>query len=186
MAGLILSVVPATSRAQDGTRVGLGVGVTSPFTPGAFGSDIGPLMSTINIPITGQRIRIEPMVGFVRMSDSNNNMDVSRSALHLGSGIFGLKRSGSTIFYFGGRAGIMRNSVSFDFDDAPQFAPEDESSTDFFLAPATGAEYLFADTFSLGGEVQLVYTRFGNESEESDASRSALHTKTIFFVRWHF
>ena len=184
----ILATGPASSGAQNnGTRIGLGLGVTSPFTPDFLQSEYGALMSTISIPITGSKVRIEPMIGFVRTSDGNDQFDVTQSGLRLGTGIFGLKRSGSTLFYFGGRAGIMRNSVSYDIENDPPFGPEDESTTDYFVAPATGVEYLFADTFSLGGEVQLVYTRFGQpDSDESDMSSSAMHTKTVFFVRWHF
>lgn len=170
--------------AQQGTRIGVGVGVNG--TGAVFDSDdvILGVPASIYLPITFSSFRIEPEVGLFRSSVSNDEADFESSAtlLQLGTGVFVLRPMGGTTFYYGGRVGITRFSmdVSSGGDD------EEESSTNFFVGPALGGEYMFGENFSLGGEAQLMFTSVGSEDENDDVSISYLNTGGVFFVRWHF
>lgn len=164
-----LSAAADVANAQDGTRFGLGVGMT----------DFDFASSTVYVPITMRNVRIEPMLAFSRTAREEGTVDISVSNIRLGSGIFALSRTGDNLIYYGGRIGVNSRSVDVEGDDVF----DDDSETDIFIAPATGMEHFFGDAFSLGGEVQLVYTQFDDEGGGDDVS--SFRTNTVFFVRWH-
>lgn len=153
---------------RDGTRVGLGVGMTGP--------DLAS--SIIYLPITMRNVRIEPMLGFNRTAREEGTVDITVSNIRLGSGIFALSSRGDNLIYYGGRIGVNSRSVDVEGDNGSN----EDSETDIFIAPATGAEHFFGESFSLGGEVQLMYTQFDDDGGD-DAS--SFRTNTVFFVRWH-
>jgi len=181
---VLLSVVAATAvpHSQAQTKVGIGVSLTgSGASIDFFEALLSP--ATIYVPITFGSFRIEPEFGIFRTSSSSGDSDFSSSetVLQLGTGLFGLKRVNQTQIYYGIRVGMTRVSSSSKFSGTKN----DDSRTNIYFSPATGAEYLFSDHFSLGGEMQLVYLSLGS-SDGSDASGSIIRTRGLFFSRWHF
>lgn len=171
-----------TVTAQNDTRVGIGIGLTG----GEFGSSLLELATlapvSIYVPVDFGSFRIEPEIGIFRASIESGDVEQTSTILQLGSGLFAQRGSGSTTLYYGGRVGITRQSSSV---DTPA-GDSDDSSTNFFIGPAVGAEYAFSSGFSLGGEAQLLYTSIGQEDDDDDTSISIIRTRPIFFVRWYF
>ena len=178
---VMLALLAPRAQAQDGTRVGLGLGVSG----GDFGFDlleIATMVPTaIYVPIHFGNIRVEPELGFVRVNTEEGEFSQSFSILQIGTGIFAARDQGATDLYFGGRVGITRSSQEVEIGDED----EDESSTNFFIGPAVGAEHNFSDRFSLGGEAQILFTSIGNVDEDDESDTSVLRTRTVFFVRWY-
>ena len=176
---LVLACAP-DARAQDGARFGLGIGLSSSglgsLDLDGIESVFGP--ASLYVPITFSGFRLEPEFGFFRTSMDEGDFESSVTLLQIGTGIFALSPVGGAIIYYGGRVGLIRLSSSF---ESPS-GEGDDSSNNFFLGPATGGEYYFGDNFSLGGEMQLIYTSF----DEDEGSFSIIRTRGVFFIRWHF
>lgn len=179
------SVTPAT--AQTGTRVGLGIGLSNASLGASDLSFVETILSptSIYVPITFAGFRLEPEIGYFRLSADNGEAESTTSLFQLGTGVFAIQSAGDNLLYFGGRVGITRQSTSFDFSGDFPGGNEESSVTNFFVGPAVGAEHFFGDRFSLGGEAQVIYTSLGDDDEGDDSSASLLRTRGIFFVRWH-
>jgi hypothetical protein len=176
----LLTALP--SQAQE-ARVGLGVGI-SPSSLNVVDVDrlLAPL--SIYLPVVTPSFRLEPEIGLLRGSSSDDDFESTSTAFSMGAGLF-LNRpmDASTLLYGGVRLGTLFLSDTIE----SEFGDEDESRTDFFVGPSAGGEHFFSDHFSLGGEAQVLYTSFGDEEDEGeDASRSVLRTRALFFVRWYF
>jgi hypothetical protein len=148
--------------------------------------DVDQLLAPLSIylPVVTPSFRLEPEIGLLRGSSSDDNFESTSTAFSVGSGLF-LNRpvEASTMLYGGVRLGAVFLSESFESEFGDD---DDESRTDFFVGPAAGGEHFFSEHFSLGGEAQVLYTSFGEEDEEDDVSSSVLRTRAIFFVRWYF
>lgn len=163
---------PATAQTRFGLGVGIGTG-----TAGADFDGLGAI--AVYVPIHASSIRIEPEVGLLRVSSSDDDFEQSTTILQLGSGFFAnLSDEDDTMIYVGGRLGIQRSSSSFANNE------EEESMTNFFIGPAVGGEHFLEDNFSLGGEARLIYLSFDEEAN-SGLFDSALYTNAVFFVRWY-
>lgn len=120
---------------------------------------------SIYIPIiVSPKFRLEPEIGFWWLSRSG----YSSTILRIGWGMFSIERKKQTNLYQGLRVGVILK------DDYT-------STTDIFIGPALGGEYLFSSHFSLGGEAQLNFVYCTNAD-----SRSTLSTKVLSFLRWYF
>ncbi len=165
---------PATAQTRFGLGVGIGTG-----TAGADFDGLGAI--AVYVPIHASSIRIEPEVGLLRVSSSDDDFEQSTTILQLGSGFFAnLSDDDDTAIYIGGRLGIQRFSASASFGDEE----EEESVSNFFIGPAVGGEHFLGDNFSLGGEARLIYLSFDEEAN-SGLFDSALYTNAVFFVRWY-
>lgn len=175
-----LFVATPSAHAQDETRVGIGLGMTN------IGLDLFEFAvltpASIYIPIDFGSFRLEPEIGFARFQEKFGDFEETSTVFQIGTGIFALRRMGSTTIYYGGRVGLVRFSLS---EEGPGDDDSESSSTNVFLGPSMGAEHNFSDHFSLGGEVQVLYTSIGSEDEDDDSSASFLRTRPVFFVRWY-
>ena len=91
--------------------------------------------------------------------------------------------------YYGLRFGLMYRSIkSFERTIySPEGTDLEISKTDWYIAPTFGSEYFVSPHFSVGGEVRVEFTSYGEWEENS--SRSNLFTiqnRNLFFVRWYF
>jgi hypothetical protein len=175
------------------TRVGIGTAIAMGRDFISFGDNEGLFFlsadfTSIYLPILfGTKFRIEPEAGFFRGSLSTNDVSFSYTSLRLGFGIFPVVPKGKTNLYYGLRAGMNRTSITATSEFSPDI--RDDAKTDFFIGPAIGGEYFFADHFSLGGEAQLNYVSFGqfdNARSSNDLSESAWASTALIFVRWYF
>ena len=169
--------------AQDGTRIGLGVSLTaSGGSVDLFETVLSP--ASIYVPITFGKFRIEPEFGIFRVS-SESGGDFPRSStstvLQFGTGLFAVNRIDKTLLYYGARFGLTRMSDSFDSNGSS----DSSSRTNIYGGPALGAEYMFSEHFSLGGEAQLIYLSVGS-TDDNDDTGSVLRSRALFFSRWHF
>ena len=184
---IIICIAGTSTYAQEQDRVGIGFGYSSSGALGIAGSklNIDDIISPVSIylPMTFGNFRLEPEIGYVRSSASGDEQNITFSTFQLGTGLFALNRiSDKTNFYYGGRLGFIRQSSEialgeFDIDT------ESDSSTNFFLGPAMGAEHMLGDHFSVGGEAQLLYTSIDNEDE---IDTSLIQTRATLFLRIHF
>lgn len=163
--------------------------------------------SVIYVPIIDSRenLRLEPEFGLTRSSMTEEIEDVGESSekttsLRIGCGLFWYKPVNKVSFYYGGRIGIVRMSSSAEQDYKNPFLGEDSetktSQTNLYLGPAIGAEYWISEHFSVGGEAQLLYTKYGEPKVETDGeeqeerevklSRSLMQTQYMFILRWYF
>lgn len=192
----IVCVSALPVHGQEGTRFGLGVGISDAGLNVPVFGDVETLLSPSSffLPITLASFRVEPEIGYFRTSTTesldDDEAEASATILQFGVGIFSLNRAGGTVIYYGARVGITRQSASLNFSG--EAAPDDveASSTNFFVGPAVGGDHFLGDHFSLGGEVQVLYTSIGQEDvEEDDApevSSSFIRTRAVFLIRWHF
>lgn len=158
--------------------------------------------SVIHVPIIRGGLKLEPELGYLRASSSVKVEDMGEvstntSSLRIGCGVFLYKPVNKVSFYYGGRIGIVKMSSSEEEDyESPLYGEDTESKTsqtNFYIGPAVGAEYWIGEHFSVGGEAQLLYTKYGEpkiedgeEEDEVDISQSLMMTKYMFVLRWYF
>lgn len=187
-----LLCMPTGATAQG--RVGLGLGLQNSSI--LFDDDIGlvnSLTPQVYVPIAiSNSIIVEPGVGFFRLKESEESdfgdEELTATALRLGLGVlFVVARPERGRIYAGPRAGIMRISSTFVFDD-----DENEMKrTDLVFAGVLGGEFFLMPAFSLGGEAGLTYLSMGQEEIEPDpgfednSDGSSLSLGTEFRVRWY-
>lgn len=161
----LLFLVPLTAHAQ--TEPTPGIGLSASVQAGQF---------DILIPVwTGPRTAFIPSVGF------NFGQDVG---LDLRAGIAArfYRRVAEVSPYVGLRGGVLFFSPS-----QPEDGPDLDSTVDFLVGGAFGAEAFLASKFSLGVEGQLNLTlsgegsaRFGNPGNVNVNTGAAV-TATVYF-----
>jgi hypothetical protein len=197
--------------AQDSTRA---VAQTTPAPRFGFGVSIGPatvlladaggsypseqFLSGFYASITGTTFKLEPEVAVSRIKATeeagNYTYEQSYMAMRLGAGLFRMSPIGQTVLYFGGRTGVILESVSqeYDSDFAGEGDSEHNSRTNFYVGPAVGAEHFLGKNFSIGAEGQLVFTFFGDYSgngefaEDAETSFTSIDNRVLLFLRWYY
>lgn len=187
---LILAILITNSAyAEDETRVGLGTGFSTGGTISILNLEIAVegALSPVSFyaPVTFGNVRLEPEIGYMRYSRSSENGDSSNRTLQLGTGVFGVREIAErTHFYFGARIGVLLHALDMSYDGP--FLPDDvsDSSTNLYIGPAIGSEYMLNNNFSLGGETQLLYTSY--DDVEEDIDESVINTRATLFLRVYF
>lgn len=190
---LVLLVLAATARAQDGgNRVGIGVSLIQ----GALIADLEELqfgatfLSNIYVPIiVGRSFKLEPEIGFLRFSEDGEFAEETITQWRFGIGAFYYMRAAESLrAYVGPRLGLQLTSMTDENGGKYEF-----DETDLLIGIALGGEYFFSDNFSLGGEIQLNYTSFGEPSykidgveQEMDLGRSLINNNGLILLRWYF
>jgi hypothetical protein len=210
-AAAVAAAAPAAAQgrppaSQPGVSVGLGVGIEPLASLGITSS--GNLNGTVNgsgfapvglyVPIqVGPQIRIEPVIGFWHVSGNRNaggvapGDQIGGSATTLGvGGLLYLAPPAPTGFYVGLRLALNWQSADV---AAGGGTTTTFKETDFSLAPVFGGEYAFASRFTVGAELQLPLTWYGNPSSENAGTtvtnnndRSGFRTNAVVFLRYFF
>ncbi len=205
----VIALVAITVVAQE-NKTGIGLVFKEPLLTtlmdilGSGGEDLSTVAlphSTIYIPIIRGNLKLEPEFGLIRMSSSQKIEDYGEASekttsLRIGCGVFLYKSVNKVSFYYGGRIGIVRMSSSGEEEyEDPLFGEDSEteiSQTNIYLGPILGAEYWIGEHFSVGGEAQLLYTKYGEpkiedeDEDEVEISQSLMQTRYMFVLRWYF
>lgn len=195
-----------SSSAEPFIGLGVRLGTIAPLA--------APTRLNVYVPINLMPIlRIEPDLGFSRSASVNENFDddgnsVLRqenkdSVFRLGVGAFYMMQPANrTNIYVGGRLGLLRNSSVQQVDAVVLGANVNTTTTttrnDIMASLATGGEAYVTTHFSLGGEVALDFTSFGDprvttdpesnmdDDDDTSSSTTALSTSGALFLRWYF
>jgi len=167
---LQLLLLASSAFAQDAKpgRIGLGISISDVGEVVVAGTGNTPssvITPTILVPINiTSRFRVEPEMGFYWNTFTNEATSAvpartrKSNSIHVGTGAFWLSSTERFTLSYGARVAYIRytqsdvgssGTESFNFPTFPGF----------FLAPAVGGEYFLSDHLSLGGEVQVRYTR---------------------------
>ncbi len=153
----------ALAQQKEPVKVGLGLGmnVNQLLQPTDLNSaGVAPVAIYVPIQITPQ-LRVEPWLGFWTYSQNNfpgRNTDMSRHAWDLGvGGLWYFQQASPLGLYLGARLGLTFSGG--EIDPGVTF-----SETDFRILAVTGAEYFIAPRFSVGAEIQLGVTFYGDQS----------------------
>lgn len=196
---LLISLVSSSLLAgeDDGERNRFGVGI-SLFEE--FLSLSGPSYSVdltggvnVYLPVRlRENVRIEPEFGIMYTSYDyeydGESYDGSERIIRIGIGIMPIIQRGKLDMYYG-----LRLGVSFASLKEPErtiytpFEMQDYSKTDWYIAPAFGSEFFVSPHFSVGGEVRLEFTSFGEWNDSGSTSDLyTIQNRNLFFVRWYF
>ncbi len=177
------------------TRIGLGITYTYYKESFIYIINEGILIPTIFIPIkVSPKFRIEPEIGFYRISDhysdKYSNHKTTEKIFQIGVGLCPVVTKNSFDFYFGSRIGYLYISLSDEYISNAYLDKDKGSAKGFYISPVLGGEYYFSKHFSLGGEVQVKYSRYNlEEKENSDKSNSTFSkflTYSTVIIRIYF
>jgi len=182
----------STTRPDTGS---FGIGMTistfavlvEDFTMTPFG------VSAILLPIrVSGKMMLEPEIGIIRVKYSSTSATGSTeyafTNVRLGTGILAqLARRGALRPYAGPRVGIERRSTR---SVSSATGTDKTTQTNWSLSGVLGAQHYFTEHFSLGGEAQLSYVKFGNQETsgfgEPVSGRTLVHTTAVAMLRWYF
>ena len=185
---------------EKSMRFGLGVSIGTELQNNDNERTTPLSIPTFYVPIIlSPKFRIEPQIGFLIGTSSDDDKDQTNKMFSIGAGIFMQSRKGKADLYYGLRVGVLLSSYKIEVappDSAQQqpmgpFAPpppqdESDSMTDIFIGPAIGGEYFVSDHLSVGGEIELQYIILGQYEENEDVSQSLMKVKPLIFVRWYY
>jgi hypothetical protein len=164
---LLLAALFLTSHAAAQTEPAPGIGLSASVQAGQF---------DIALPVwTSPSLALIPSVGFDLAQDVGTDLRVGLAARFY-------RRVAEVSPYFGVRGGLLRFSPA-----EPEDGPELDSTIDFLVGGAFGAEAFLLPAFSLGVEAQLNATfsaeesaRFGNPGN-LNVNTGAAVTATVYF-----
>jgi hypothetical protein len=195
------AVMQASTQPASPVKVGFGVSI-GPATvllagpSGSYPSE--QFLSGFYLPIVGSAFKVEPEFAISRVKATEEAEDyeyeLSYMALRLGVGLFKISPIGQTVLYYGGRIGVILESISEDYDSdfAGDSESDDNSRTNFYVGPALGAEHFIGKNFSIGAEGQLIITVFGDYSDEDEFASTAqthytaIDNRALVFLRWYY
>jgi hypothetical protein len=193
---LVSSSLSAGEETEETNRYGVGISLFEEFLSFAGTSFVSDLTGGVNIYLplrVGGEFRIEPEIGVMFLSYDyeyyGETHDNSERVIRVGLGLGPIIQRGKLDIYYGLRFGLSFRSIK-DFQRtiwSPEGTEEEISKTDWYVAPAFGSEYFVSPHFSVGGEVRVEFTSYGEWDDSS--SRSDLYTiqnRNLFFVRWYF
>ncbi|HHS12244.1 MAG TPA: hypothetical protein ENN03_00585 [bacterium] len=176
----------------DNLRIGLGAAIGKEILPYSMGS--GFVFKMVDFPsfyipiIIASNFRVEPFFGFYNLKFEEGDDWESLNYMEYGAGLFFMKWFGPVDLYGGVRFGFFFSKMAGEYNDSES----SWSRNDLFVGPALGGEYFFTRHLSLGGEVQFIYTKWGDEKYEpsspngsDDLTVTEMKTKTLFFIRWY-
>ena len=181
---LFYSILLAQNKSvQIADRVGIGVSIEKQLGikfDRYYNHSAG--ISKVYVPLTfGSKIKVEPEFAYWRYSRSMGNDKFSFSNFHYGFGIFYLFRIENTIFYFGPRFAIDHIKLpNYDSDDIKK------TKNDYNYGLALGGEYFFANNFSLGAEVQMMYIFIGEETHFYESNQKLIANEALVALLFYF
>lgn len=182
-AAAALAFAPAARAQQkEPVKVGLGLGMNvNQLVQPADLNSIGIAPVAIYVPIQiGSQFRIEPWLGFWTYSQNDfpgRNSDMSWHAWDLGvGGLWYFQPASPFGLYLGARLGLTFSGGESD----PGFT---FSETDVRILAVTGGEYFIAPRFSVGAEIQVGPTFYGDPSFK-DAVTGVTTTPDRGLISW--
>jgi hypothetical protein len=149
----------------------------------------------IYFPINTGNFLIEPSIVYF---DNNNDTDSPQSfntedkTTQIGIGVF-VKSAPvkNTYIYYGARVGYIKNESNSDFSGSQISKSKDDG---YFIAPTIGAEYRVIDSFSIGLDLSLSYsktdgstnTSFNNFDSTFDTKNTTTRSAAEIIVRYYF
>ena len=111
--------------------------------------------------------KVEPSLAYHRMSIGNESFSI----MTFGLGIFRNKIDTKSFkTYFGGRVSIT------------SYGGDGFRGEIFSIGPVSGAEYIFKNNFSIGGETQVIYTK---PNQEEVFKTSFIEINCVIFFRFY-
>ena len=192
---LCASSISAGEGSEEQNRYGVGISLFEEFFSFAYSTHVSDMTGGVNIyfPVRiGGIFRIEPEIGFDYTSYDyeyeGETYDNWERVIRIGFGMGPIIQKGKLDIYYGLRFGLAFAS-SQDYSRtvyAPEGTDRKLSKTDWYIGPAFGSEYFVSPHFSVGGEVQLDFTSYGEWGDSSTTNLYALQNRNLFFVRWYF
>jgi len=185
-------------------RIGLGTGMNlanllAPLILGDEEAFLYPISFTnLHIPVYLEQLRLEPEVGVLNSyqsgdyTDENGNVsqELRQRYLRLATtASYAFKTDRKTLLYAGLKFGLLRR---FDAEASSATADGDTSSdelitkwTDLSIGPVAGGEYGLSEHFSLGLELQAIYTRVGSPKQSGSSSEGTTSdTSSVYKERY--
>lgn len=206
----MLLLAASAASAQNAAQIGLGVGLEktllqfSSASTAEFATSVGILpvsFTTFSMPILiNGKVEFEPEFGYAGFStsvnESGSSIESSTSILQLGLALSGGKRMENLLYQFGMKAGMARQSTSYETSSPGSTTRKREmSQTNFAIGPIIGVEYFFVPKLSLGARIGINYI-FVGEPDESDSSdpgtsgedidRSIIGNDGRIDLRWYY
>ncbi|MGH7637163.1 MAG: outer membrane beta-barrel protein [Gemmatimonadaceae bacterium] len=202
LALVVLVASPAIAQESPAASAGrIGIGVTLNPTTVLADESLGflPLgVTNFVMPIRlGARATLEPEFGVFRFKEDLTQpggvaSETTLSNYRVGVGLlFNLADRAALIPYVGPRVGLVLTSVEESSTFGGSTTTTTQDQTGFYFGGALGAQHFFTRHFSLGGEVQLLYTSISYDEESSggtppDRSQSLISTNGLVTLRWYF
>lgn len=135
-------------------------------------------------PITKGDLFVEPTLRFSETRSSNVYGEADYKSTTVGVGIFNRTKKGeNTYVYGGGRVGVINVKSSYSDSWGAYYS----KTHGYFIAPSVGAEYEFANGFSIGLELAYVFTKLKYEWNGAQISTSkSFDAKKDLIARYRF
>jgi hypothetical protein len=193
---LVSSSIFAGEEPEERNRYGVGISLFEEFFSFAGSTYVTDLTGGVNIYFPariGGNIKIEPEIGVMYVSYDyeygGETYHGSERVIRVGLGIGPIFQRGKLDIYYGLRFGLALASL-IDLERSiysPEGTEDEFSRTDWYLAPAFGSEYFISPHFSIGGEVRVEFTSYGEWDESSSMTNLySIQNRNLFFVRWYF
>lgn len=202
LALVLLSASPAVAQESPAASAGrVGIGVTLNPTTVLADESLGflPLgVTNFVLPIRlGSRATLEPEFGVFRFSEDETTpggfeTETKLTNYRIGVGLlFHLADRAALIPYVGPRVGLVLTSAEESSTFGGTTTTTTQDQTGIYFGGALGAQHFFTRHFSLGGEVQLLYTTISYDQTASsgtppDRSQSLISTNGLVMLRWYF
>ena len=186
------------SPAESAGRVGIGVTLNPTMVLADENLGFIPLgVTNFVLPIrVSSRVTLEPEFGVFRLTDEFTaggvRDETTLNNFRIGVGLlFNLADRAALIPYIGPRAGIVLTSQEERSTFGGTTTTTSQDQTGIYAGGAIGAQHFFTRHFSLGGEVQLLYTTISSDETASsgtppERSQSLVTTNGLVVVRWFF
>jgi hypothetical protein len=192
----VLAAAPARAQPASGPgakRVGVGIAISDASEVVFVGSSdtLGAgLLPTFFVPIDlTSRFRVEPEFSGFRDSYTHHGTTADdthrRSLIQVGTGAFGLARTGRFALYYGGRVAYLRSRLSSIREPDPARESVSQNSG-WLFAPAVGAELYLTEYLSIGGETSLKFISWSGQSTSLSTSGTSLSSHGALTLRFYF
>ena len=127
--------------------------------------------------------RFEPEVGYYKITEKES--DLTSKSLSFGIGALGMYQRNKVNIYGGLRFEYTVSTSEYTSTTTGNQTAENKGTT---IGPVVGAEYLFSQHFSIGGEIGGKYSslKTTNSQYSDDSEASYILTQTGLFLRFYF
>ncbi|MBN1997503.1 hypothetical protein JW935_08130 [candidate division KSB1 bacterium] len=191
------------------TQLGIGLAQEQETQPPKFGigievADIASYMSGSHILLcynAAPTFRIEPGLTLRKSSSKDEassagiDEETDYTMWMLSVGFFKLNQAGKLVVYYGARVGYQSSTETEKPTGGSGGSEFENTSSGYVIIPTLGGEFFIGKGFSLGGEVQLLYSSSKHEStysgggqgadSKSESSASDIYTQGKVYVRFY-